>query len=94
MRTNIIRTAVVTAAIGVAGFGSAAAASADTVVQPGTEDGAYCTVVADDGSLTHLNTPAQCLQARISVRIDEKKAEQEQARKDRAEQRRADVAGE
>lgn len=92
MRTRIIRTLTVTAAIGLVGFGGAAMASADTVVQPGTESGAYCTLVADDGTVTQLQTPAQCLQARISVRMDERAAEQEQARQDRADERRADRA--
>lgn len=90
MRNSIFRTLTVTAAIGLAGFGGAAIASADTVVQPGTENGAYCSVVSDDSTVTHLQTPAQCLQARISARMEERRAEQEQARKDRAEERRTD----
>ena len=92
MRTSIIRTLAATAIIGLAGFGGAAIASADTVVEPGTASGAYCTVVSDDGTLTHLQTPAQCLQARITVRMDERTAQQEQDRQDRAADRRADRA--
>nr|WP_296780490.1 hypothetical protein [Rhodococcus sp. (in: high G+C Gram-positive bacteria)] len=90
MRINTIRAIIAATTIGFIGIGGAAVASAETITSPGTEQGAYCTVVADDGTMTQLTTPAQCLQARISLRIDERKAEEAAARADRAEQRRAD----
>jgi hypothetical protein len=83
--------AITTAAfIGAIGLGSAALASADTIVKPGTEEGAYCSVAHDDGTVSHFQTPAQCIQAQVAINISERKAEAEQARQERADARQAD----
>ncbi|PQP22824.1 hypothetical protein [Rhodococcus opacus] len=96
MHRNIIRTSILGSTIAVAGFGSVAAAGADTVIQPGAERGAYCSVVADEGTVTDLNTPSQCIQARIAIHIDDRRAERlaqaERTRQDRADAHRADRA--
>lgn len=92
MRSTIIRSAAVVMFVGLAGVGGASIVSADTVVQPGSETGAYCSVVSEDGSVSHLNTPSQCLQARIAARMEEQRLLDEQDRKNRAEDRRAALA--
>ncbi|SNT05864.1 hypothetical protein [Rhodococcoides kyotonense] len=90
MSRTLFRTLATAAAIGVIGIGSAAAASADTVVKPGTEEGAYCSVAHDDGTVSHFQTPAQCLQAQVAINIAERKAAAEEARQERADARQAE----
>lgn len=89
MPYRMIRTLTIAGMIGVAGLTATATAVADTVIEPGTETGAYCTVVSPAGAVTQLHSAAECLQARVSARMDERRAEQEQARADRADARKA-----
>ncbi|WP_072804798.1 hypothetical protein [Rhodococcoides yunnanense] len=88
MSHNTFRVIATAAMVGAIGFSGAALASADTIVKPGTEKGAYCTVVDEDGAVSHLQTPAQCLQAQVATNIAERKAAAEEARKERAAERR------
>lgn len=90
MSHNLFRIATTAVLVGTVGFGGVALASADTVVKPGTEKGAYCSVVDSDGTVTHLQTPAQCLQAQVAINIAERKAAAEDARKERAAERMSD----
>lgn len=88
MPYKVIRTLTVAGMIGIAGLTAATAASADTVIEPGTDARAYCTVISPDGDVTQLHSAAECLQARVSASMDERRAEQEQARADRADARK------
>ena len=89
MPYRMIRTLTIAGMIGVAGLTATATAVADTVIEPGTETAAYCTVISPAGDVTQLHSAAECLQARVSARMDERRAEQEQARADRADARKA-----
>ncbi|WP_338888250.1 hypothetical protein [Rhodococcus sovatensis] len=94
MPYRMIRTLTIAGMIGVAGLTATATAAADTVIEPGTEAGAYCTVISPAGDATQLHSAAECLQARVSARMEERReeqrAEREQAQADRADARRAD----